>query len=122
MKKVIVFFVFVILFQSCYSYKKVENNLTQYEVGKYYKIKQGKKSDKVKIISKTDSTLVVNHKLKEKEISINSISNAEKRKFSIVKTVLLPVIIVVVTVALVASSMKVNLGEGGGGLVMPPRP
>ena len=116
MKKIILFFVFGILFQSCFSYKTVENNSSQYKIGKIYKLKQGKKSEKVKIISKTDSTLVFNHKFEEKEISLNSISKAEKRKFSIVKTVFFPPLTIAVLIGVLASSVKINTG----GILSPP--
>ncbi len=59
MKKTTVLLISHIILQSSYSYKAVENNSSQYEVGKSYRIHKGKKSDIVKIISKTDSTLVV---------------------------------------------------------------
>lgn len=90
MKKIIVLVIIAMLLQSCFSYKAVENTSSQYEVGKSYKLKQNKKSQVVKIISKTDSTLIVNHKFVEKKISLNSISKVERRKFSVVKTVLYP--------------------------------
>lgn len=110
MKKYISFLVILILFQSCFSYKSVENNSSQYEIGKTYKLKQGKKSEKVKIISKTDSTIVVNHKFEEKEISLQAISKVEKRKFSIVKTVLMPIIIVGILALAMASAVQVHPG------------
>lgn len=110
MKKIILFLAIVILFQSCYSYKAVENNSSQYEIGKTYKLKQGKKSEKVKIISKTDSTIVVNHKFEDKQVSLNSISKVEKRKFSIVKTVLFPPLTLALLIGILASGVKVSLG------------
>ena len=106
MKKIIFFLAIGILFQSCFSYKAVENNSSQYEIGKTYKLKQGKKSEKVKIISKTDSTIVVNHKFEEKEISFQAISKVEKRKFSIVKTVLYPAFWTAVFIGLAGLAMS----------------
>lgn len=101
MKKTLLLLVISIVFQSCFSYKAVENNSSQYEIGKHYKLKQGKKSAEVKIISKPDSTLVVKHKSQEKEVLINTILKAQKRKFSVVKTVFssIGVFIVVGTIA-----------------------
>ena len=82
-----------ILFHRCYSYKTIENNTSYYEIGKFYSVKQKQKSLKVKITTKTDRTLVVWNKFDRKTLSINEISKAERRKFSIVKTVLLPIVI-----------------------------
>lgn len=48
----------------------------------------------INIKSKTDSTLIVVSKFEEHKFPINSISKVDKRKFSIVKTLLLPVSIV----------------------------
>lgn len=110
MKKYISFLVILILFQSCYSYKTVENNSTQYEVGKIYRVKQNGKSSKVKITSKTDSTLVVGSKFENKTLSIDEISKAERRKFSIVKTILLPVITVGILAVGIGSAVQVHPG------------
>ena len=110
MKKTLLLLVISIVLQSCFSYKAVENNSSQYEIGKTYKLKQGKKSEKVKIISTTDSTIVVNHKFEDKEVSLNSISKVEKRKFSIVKTVLFPPLTLAVLIGILASGVKVSLG------------
>jgi len=81
MKKILLIFVAGFLFQSCYSYKAVENNSSQYEIGEFYKVKQSGKSLKVKITDKTDSTLVVWNKFESKILSIDKISKAEKRNF-----------------------------------------
>lgn len=110
MKKYISFLVILILFQSCYSYKIVENNSTQYEVGKIYRVKQNGKSSTVKITTKTDSTLVVWSKFENKTLTVNEISKAERRKFSIVKTVILPVVIVGVVAVILASSVSIKTG------------
>ena len=110
MKKTLLLLVISIVLQSCFSYKAVENNSSQYEIGKTYKLKRGKKSEEVKIISKTDSTIVVNHKFEDKEVSLNSISKVEKRKFSIVKTVLFPPLTLAVLIGILASGVKVSLG------------
>lgn len=94
MKKKFLFLTISILLQSCFSYKAVENNSSQYEIGKSYRVKQGNKDDIIRITSKTDTTLVVWSKFETKTIKIDEISKVERKKFSIVKTVLLPVSIV----------------------------
>lgn len=86
MKKIILFLAIGILFQSCYSYKAIENNPSELIIGKHYKVKQDKKSIKLKITSKTDSTIVFRSNSKEQVISNDEITNIKKRKFSVVKT------------------------------------
>ncbi len=100
MKKALLFLVIAIACQSCFSYKAVENNSSQYEVGKSYRIKQGKKEDIITITSKTDSTLAVWSKFETKTIAIDKISKSERKKFSIVKTLLLPLSIMASVVLL----------------------
>jgi hypothetical protein len=92
-KKMLLLLVLSILFHRCYSYKTIENNTSQYEIGKFYSVKQNEKSLKVKITTKAERTLVVWNQFDCKTLSIDEISKAERRKFSIVKTVLLPIVI-----------------------------
>jgi hypothetical protein len=99
-----------ILFQRSYGYKTTENNTRQYEIGKFYSVKQKQKSLKVKITTKTDRTLVVWNKFDRKTLSIDEISKAERRKFSIVKSVVLPIVMLGVVVAIFASAVQVKLG------------
>ena len=106
MRKTISIITISLLFQSCFSYKAVENNFSQYEVGKHYKIQHDNKTKKVSIISKTDSFLVVNHKFQEEAIGIDSIEKVQRRKFSIVKTVLMPTGIVAVIVLLAGIALS----------------
>lgn len=106
MKKRLLLLVISIVLQSCFSYKVVENNSSQYEIGKSYRVKQGKKDDIIRITSKTDSTLVVWSKFETKTVAIDEISKVEKRKFSIVKTVLYPAFWIAVFVGLVALAMS----------------
>lgn len=94
MKKTLLLIIIAVIFQSCFSYKVVENNSSHYEIGKSYRVEQGKKDDIVSITSKTDTTLVVWSKFETKTIKIDEISKVERKKFSIVKTALLPVSIV----------------------------
>ena len=110
MRKLVLILVAGILLQSCYSYKTIENNASQYEVGKIYRVKQNGKSSKVKITIKTDSALVVWSKFENKTLSINEISKVERRKFSIVKTVLMPIIIVGILAVGIGSAVQVHPG------------
>ena len=104
MRKTIGLLISAILLQSCYSYKVVENNSSQYEVGKSYRVHQDKESEIIRIISKTDSTLIVWSDFETKSIALDPFSKVEKKKFSIVKTVLLPVSIITSLVLLFAIS------------------
>ena len=110
MRKIIAFISISLLFQSCFSYKAVENNVSQYEVGKHYKIQHDNKTKKVTIVNKTDSLLVVNHKFQEEAIGINSIERVQKRKFSYLKTLILPLVTFALLIGILATSVKVKTG------------
>ena len=88
MKKIILFLTIAILFQSCYSYKAIENNPSQLEIGKHYKIEQNRKSIALKVLSKTDSTILYKSFFKQRDISTEEITSIKKRKFSLLKTVI----------------------------------
>ena len=111
MKKRNLLLVISIVLQSCFSYKVVENNSSQYEIGKSYRVKQGKKDDIIRITSKTDSTLVVWSKFETKTVAIDEISKVERRKFSYLKTLILPPLIFAVLIACIASSVTVNTSK-----------
>lgn len=114
MKKIILFLAIVILFQSCYSYKTIENNPSKLEIGKHYKIKQNRKATVLKVRSKTDSTIVYKSFFKEREISNDAITSVKKRKFSVVKTIATSILIPIVVVAILALSISVPINPGGG--------
>lgn len=111
MKKIIAIISISLLFQSCFSYKAVENNSSEYQVGKFYKIKQKEEYEKVKIISTNDSVLVVTHNFEEKEVDIKTITKVKKRKFSYFKTLILPPVTFIAIIAIAASSIKVKTGR-----------
>lgn len=88
------------LLQSCYSYKVIDikSNLA---VGEKYKIKLSNKFEKIRLVSSTDSTITINNNKKvEVIISKNDIKSIKKRQFSITKTILFPIGIVVTTIGL----------------------
>lgn len=111
MRKSVVLIVISVLFQSCFSYKAVENKSSEYQVGKFYKIKQKEEYEKVKIISTNDSILVVNHNFEEKEVAIKTITKVKKRKFSYFKTLILPPVTFIAIIAIAASSIQVKTGR-----------
>ena len=84
-------------------------------MGKKYKIKQANKYEKVRLLSSTDSTITVNNAKKtENTIAKNDIKKIKKRRFSIIKTALLPVGIAVGGVVIIVAfggGYKLELGK-----------
>lgn len=75
------------LLQSCYSYKLIDVQKTPLIAEKKYKIIQSSKYENVRLLSSTDSTIVVsNLKNVQNTISIKDIKIIKKRKFSVAKT------------------------------------
>lgn len=116
MRKIIAIISISLLFQSCFSYKAVENKSSEYEVGKHYKIQHDNKTKKVTIVSKTDSLLVVNHKFQEEAIGIDQIEKIQRRKFSYFKTFILPPVTMALLIGVLATGVKVKTG----GISSPP--
>lgn len=116
MKKTVLLIAISMILQSCFSYKAVENNACQYQIGKHYKIQHDNKTKKVTIVSKTDSLLVVKHKFQEEAIGIDSIEKVQKRKFSYLKTLILPPVTFALLIGILASGVKVKTG----GISSPP--
>ncbi len=104
MKKIFLAVAVIVLFQSCFSYKAMDNDPSKMETGKTYKIERNHKYTKVVFHNIKDSTILVSEDFKEQQIPIKDITNIEKRKFSIVKTVALPLSIVAGLVGLFALS------------------
>jgi hypothetical protein len=96
MRKIFLGIALLILLQSCFSYKAMENDPRNMETGKTYKIERNQKYTKVVFHNVKD--------FEEKQIPINDITDIKKRKFSVVKTVGLPLSIVVGLVGLFALS------------------
>lgn len=90
------------LCQSCFTYKATNNNPYQLEAGKTYQVKHNNKCSKVVFYTVNDSNMQVVEQFEKKEIPIKDITDIKKRKFSIVKTVGLPLSIVTGLVGLFA--------------------
>ena len=99
----------LILLQSCYTYKTVDHQAL--EVNQKYKIIVNNKKLKVKLNQAKDSTIVVTHKGNQQTIAKTEIQEFKKRKFSVLKTIALPVSVVVGIVALFVISDP-KIGEG----------
>lgn len=93
MKKIFLLLAMLVLLQSCFSYKAMDNDPSKMEEGKTYKIERNNKYSKVIFHSVKDSTIVVTKDFEKHQIPVNDITNIKKRKFSIIKTVGLPLTI-----------------------------
>lgn len=112
MRKLTLLLALAFLVQSCYSYR-IDTKPTDMIVGKIYKIKTNHKTSRVTIKSINDSSVVVRKRnFEEKEIPLNQITQAKKRKFSIVKTIALPVTIAAVATIAFAASFNSNFLDG----------
>ena len=101
MRKLFLLVAISFLLQSCFSYR-IDTKPNEMIVGKKYKIQRGNKSSKVLVKSINDSTVVVKKNWEEKQIPLKEITQAKKRKFSVIKTIALPTTIAVVAVGIFA--------------------
>jgi hypothetical protein len=100
--------VFTFLLQSCTAYKTT--SALSFEDGKNYKIKQDEKWMKVKVISSNDSVLNVQKGSERFAIAKSSLTAVKKRKFSVVKTiVLVPVVVSVIAIGSYIVDPKINV-------------
>ncbi|MBO0328962.1 hypothetical protein [[Muricauda] lutisoli] len=92
MKNIVLFLAIILLFDSCYSYKKLEFGSNDYLIGEKYEIKVGnRKSEKVTIKEVTDSTIVVIQRKNEIILQKSMITEAKLMKISPGKTILVSV-------------------------------
>ncbi|WP_333878088.1 hypothetical protein [Flavobacterium sp.] len=90
MKNIYALVTLLFLCQSCFTYKTIHNDPYQLEAGKTYKVKHDHKVSKIVFYSVNDSTMQVVEQFEKREIPVKDITEIQKRKFSIVKTVGLP--------------------------------
>lgn len=99
---------FSLLIQSCTTYKTVSN--LSFERGGKYKIKQGEKWMKVKVISHNDSIINVQKSGNNVSIAKSSITAVKQREFSVVKTiVLIPVAVSVIAIGSYIANPEINI-------------
>jgi len=94
-----------ILFQSCYSYKKVPFNQLKIDASKKYAIKTKKvngRTFRLNIIKVTDSSVIATKHKKTYIFPKNTILKIEEMKFSFLRTAILSVIIIVPTIFYIA--------------------
>ena len=110
-KSILIIILTSLLFSICFSYRVADKNSSLAE-GKKYKIQLSKHYEKVKLLSSTDSTItVINTNSLEKTMAKTDILKIRKRHFSIIKTALLPIGIVVVAVGIIFASYKPQFGK-----------
>lgn len=106
MKKLAVVVALTFLFQSCFSYKAMDNDTSKMEEGKAYKIESNHKYVKVVFHSIKDSSIVVTKDFEKKEIPIKDITKIKKRKFSVVKTTVYPLAVTAAVAGLFVLTYK----------------
>ena len=112
MKNVILLLLLIsFLLQSCHSYVEVTKDSKNLRLNKSYKIKEGNTYHKGVLINFTDSIITLDRYGREKSYSITALSKIKQRKFSAVKTILLPVGIIAVTLITAQSAVSVEIGE-----------
>lgn len=94
MRKLFLILASVFLFQSCYTFRTSDITPDKMVVGESYKIQRNSKYEKVSITKITDSSAIVAKGFQEKHIKLSEITAIKTRKFSIVKTAVLPIAIV----------------------------
>jgi hypothetical protein len=100
------------LLQGCYSYKTVDLKTTTLNIGKTYKITHDNVKTKARLISSNDSIITVKKGKHEEQIPVSGITKMKMRKFSVVKTVLLPVGIMVTTVGFIILTFDFRINYG----------
>ena len=101
MRKLFLLVAISFLLQSCFSYR-IDTKPNEMIVGKKFKIQRGNKFSKVLVKSISDSSVVVTKGWNDEQIPLKEITQAKKRKFSVIKTIALPTTIAVVTVGIFA--------------------
>jgi hypothetical protein len=112
MKKSSLLLSFLILFQSCFSYKSVDYNRIPIEKKQKVEVKGiGGINVKGTLVSKNEQTLTVDTNGQLQEISVDEIYEVKVRKFSLLKSSgLLASSILVVTAVLFAVFLGVLIG------------
>jgi hypothetical protein len=111
-KTILVLLAFSFLLQSCFSYKTIDSDSKLLEIGKTYKIKVGNKEHVGKLVSVNDTLTTLQFVNKQRDFKTEDIKLIKKRKFSIVKTALLPVAIVAVISVIFLATYDPNIKLG----------
>nr|WP_299166904.1 hypothetical protein [uncultured Allomuricauda sp.] len=101
MKRIALLMAFLILFNSCYSYKKLNLGVDDYDVGQNYEVRLGeRKMEKVKVVEVTDSTIVVLQNKNRVVIQKSMITESRLRMLSPGKTIIGSVVGVLATLSI----------------------
>jgi len=88
MKKLIFLFLFLILFQSCFSYRTVDyNNIASEKNQKFEVAKIDRTNVKGRLVSIDENTMILENKGRNQTILKDEIYDLKVRKFSILKTI-----------------------------------
>jgi hypothetical protein len=108
---------FLMLFNSCYSYKNLNLGIDDFEVDQTYEVRLGeRKMEKVKVVEVTDSTIVVLQNKNRMVIQKSMLTESRHRKLSPGKTIIGSVIGVLATISIIGI-ISFGGGSNSGGFV-----
>jgi hypothetical protein len=111
MKKLLFLLSFSILFQSCYSYKSIDyNNIETDKEQKFEVLMLNKTSMKGQLVSKNEKTMILELKDGQGAIPVEQIYAVKVRKFSLLKTAGLTVLIPIAAYVGLAIIVLILLG------------
>ncbi|MFT4802058.1 MAG: hypothetical protein ACI93N_001833 [Flavobacteriaceae bacterium] len=111
MKKLFFLLSFSILFQSCYSYKSIDyNNIETDKEQKFEVLMLNKTSMKGQLVSKNEKTMILELKDGQGAIPVEQIYAVKVRKFSLLKTAGLTVLIPIAAYVGLAIIVLILLG------------
>ena len=111
MKKLLFLLAFSILFQSCYSYKSIDyNNIETNKKQKLEVLMLNKTSMKGQLVSKNEKTMILELKDGQGAIPVEQIYAVKVRKFSLLKTAGLTVLIPIAAYVGLAIIVLILLG------------
>lgn len=114
MKNIVLFLVLILLFDSCYSYKRLDAGNNDYLIGEKYEVKVGnRKPEKVTIKEVTDTTIIVMQRKSEITLQKSMITEAKLMKISPGKTILVSVL-TLGAIVVIATIVDFTKGDGPG--------
>lgn len=111
MKSSVLFLAMLVLVSSCYSYRSNVENPQDLVEGQRVKLVKGKKKRKDKLVAvKSDSIFLSDASGRVNTHSLNDVDQIKKGKFSLLKTIGYPVIIVGGLFVILLTSFEPNIG------------
>ncbi len=103
-KKTALLMAFLLLFNSCYNYKRLDFEVDDFKINQNYEIRVGqRKMEKVKVVQVTDSTIVVMKNKNRVAIQKSMITESRLRKLSTGKTIIGSVVGVLVSFLIIGA-------------------